>query len=315
MSKKLSYPEGGQPVVLITHRECTDGAGCAVLFRSVGWDNVYYVAAGNVERFFKKEGKGLLKSDAFIVMADVAPRETSVDLLDALEKRGNVVCLDHHKSSMGLSERPWCVIDMDACGTELLRRYLADHFWDSHMFGDEAWREFAALIDDFDRWQNKMLPLSRRLVHLQTMVGQDEFVRRMSDWPQRWFLRSLWKNDEPFVNTEAALIDNEEHRVQESIKWNLTRVVKKEQPWGMTGYVISSERQISELLDAVLKADPDLVVAVQVNFDKNIVSYRSRNGVDVSEVAALFGGGGHAAAAGSPFPDNLRQMVVDELHG
>ena len=47
-------------------------------------------------------------------------------------------------------------------------------------------------------------------------------------------------------------------------------------------------------------------------------SLRSRNGIDVSEIAAKFGGGGHEAAAGVYLPgplDSAKQVILDEMTG
>ena len=45
-------------------------------------------------------------------------------------------------------------------------------------------------------------------------------------------------------------------------------------------------------------------------------SLRSRGQVDVSEIAAKFGGGGHKMAAGTFLPgpvENARQLMLDEI--
>ena len=47
-------------------------------------------------------------------------------------------------------------------------------------------------------------------------------------------------------------------------------------------------------------------------------SLRSRGGVDVSQVAAKFGGGGHKSAAGTYLPgpfDNAKRLILDEMAG
>jgi phosphoesterase RecJ-like protein len=45
-------------------------------------------------------------------------------------------------------------------------------------------------------------------------------------------------------------------------------------------------------------------------------SFRSREGIDVSQIAAKFGGGGHKQAAGTFLPgpiNNAKQIILDEI--
>jgi len=47
-------------------------------------------------------------------------------------------------------------------------------------------------------------------------------------------------------------------------------------------------------------------------------SLRSKGGVDVSKIAAKFGGGGHKSAAGAYLPgplQNAEQLILDEIGG
>ena len=39
----------------------------------------------------------------------------------------------------------------------------------------------------------------------------------------------------------------------------------------------------------------------------------AKDNVNLSEIAALFGGGGHAKAAGLPVGDEIRNMVIEQI--
>lgn len=80
------------------------------------------------------------------------------------------------------------------------------------------------------------------------------------------------------------------------------------------GYVISAEVNNSELLNMYLEQHPDVDVACQLNFDLQKVAYRGRGDVDLSRYCSQRGGGGHAAAAGHPFPEGMLLGNIDEIN-
>lgn len=142
----LPRPKDISDAVLVTHRTCLDGAGCAIVFLRAGGrrENIRFVPAGMLENFVKKDP--VFAGDEFIIFADIGlnvPKYAT-----RIDKRGNCVLLDHHKTSAHLADRPWAGVDMDACGTELLRRYLGDDIGPEHTVTCET---LARVIDDHDR--------------------------------------------------------------------------------------------------------------------------------------------------------------------
>lgn len=296
-----------EDAVLVTHKGCSDGAGCSILWKSVfGRDaEVKYVVAGQVERFVKEDP--VWDSGRFIVFADVGFNVPKY--ADLCEKRGNVVMLDHHKTSLHMADRPWATIEMGACGTELLRRYLR--------LDEPCYVNMAASMDDYDRFIRQW-PDSERLATLMTFLGQDEFVARFRHVRERGWRE---KGVVPFTPFELDALSVIEKRRDENIEWLLGRVIKLTlqtsdgKEWRV-GYVITSEKNQSLLLDQLLKKNEDVEVACQIDLDKGSVSLRSHGDLDVSELAGHFGGGGHRNAAGHPMPSNLvKSAVIDEIHG
>jgi len=287
--------------ILVTHMGCMDGSGCAIMFVRAGGlrENIRYCAAGMTERFIKEDLPGL--AGKFIIFADIGlSGPNQARYADELEKRGDVVLIDHHNTSLGLKDRSWCTIRMESCGTELLRQYL--------QLEDESSKALAILIQDHDLWLGKN-PLSMDLAAFTVFAGQDVFVDRFLDRDVR---------NGVFNELETELMKIVTRRRDQFIQILCKKAFVKDVTYGdkiaKIGYIVSSEMNVSLLLDTLLKQRPEIDIACQINFDKNSASMRSR-GYDVSEFAKYFGGGGHVRASGHRLSDQLIQDLVNEIHG
>lgn len=263
-------------------------------------ENIRYVAAGMVEKFIKKDLDEL--GGRFVIFADIGlSGATGEKYADILEKRGNCVLLDHHNTSLHLSNRTWCDVRQEFCGTELLRQYL--------QLEDESSKALAVLIQDHDLWLKKD-PRSVELAAFTVFVGQDIFVDRFVN-------RDVTK--EFFDPLETELMKIMTRRRDQFIDQAIKKVVVKDVTWNgntcKVGYIISPEMNVSLLLDTLLSQKPELDVGCQINFEKGSVSLRSRRGYDVSEMAKYFGGGGHKAASGHRISDEIMKGILEDIHG
>jgi phosphoesterase RecJ-like protein len=80
------------------------------------------------------------------------------------------------------------------------------------------------------------------------------------------------------------------------------------------GYPGRDDADLINILSSIGEADVTMIFVEQPGEGVK-VSWRARPGVDVSQVALRFGGGGHPAAAGAEIPGTLeevRQMVLQE---
>ena len=300
---EICKPSDMSNVVLLTHKGCLDGCGCALLFLKNGGkkENIKYIAAGTLEKIILEDP--LLDSNKFLLFADIGLNHDNEDAINKLEKRGNCIIIDHHKTSASLKKREWCIIDSDnggtACGTELLRRYLQLEDFDS--------KRISTIIDDYDRWQLK-IPESMQLATFMTWCGQDEFVSLMQN---RNFSNGV------FTESEKNILRIIELRRDENINKAIHKAIHKtiliNNKIVKIAYVISNEANASLLLGTLLNKYQDLDCAAQINFDKG-VSLRSRNGYDVSSMAKIFGGGGHAGASAHPFKKDFIKNIIEEVH-
>jgi len=78
------------------------------------------------------------------------------------------------------------------------------------------------------------------------------------------------------------------------------------------GYNNLDDADLTELLSSI--ADADISVLFNEHSPDLVkVSWRSQPGWDVSKIAAQFGGGGHAAAAGAEIPGTLEEVQTKVL--
>lgn len=297
----LEKPESIADACLVTHMGCMDGSGCAIMFIRAGGkrENIFYVAAGMTDRFMSEEFDKVIRGK-FVIFGDIGFSPSS-RFPDELQKRGSAVLLDHHKTAQHLSDRHWCDIRMDVCGTELMRQYLG--------LEDGSSKALAKLIMDHDLWLRQD-PNSERLASFTVFAGQDVFVDRFIDRDVR---------NGVFTESELDMMKVVEHRRDGIIDQLLKKTQFRKVQWGgnteaYVGYVISSEMNVSLMLDKMCKMYPDIDIACQVNVERNSVSLRSRNGYDVSEFAQAYGGGGHKAASGHRLPEGLTAEIIDQVH-
>lgn len=310
-----------EDAVLVTHQGCMDGAGCAIMFMGAGGrrENIKFVAAGMVERFVKEDP--VFETDRFLIFADVGlntPRYA-----DVLERRGNLVMLDHHNTSLHLAGRHWAEIEErnERCGTRMMRDWLLSNFpEESKRLQSTSWRHFADTIDDHDRWLRK-IPSSEELATFMVFVGQQDFITRFQD-PKERVCRSTseGRGKDLFSQFERDLLGILDRRRDEAIEEMVRKAKVRELvlPDGSrvtAGVIVSNEPNISLMLQRLLDKRPDIDVAVQVTMDKGSASLRSRDGSpDVSKIAGFFGGGGHKAAAGHRLPQDLTDVILEHIY-
>lgn len=313
--------------VLVTHQGCLDGSGCVIFFILAGGkiENVRYVAAGMVERFIKKDP--VFSSNKFLIFADVGLNLPKY--ADILEKRGNVVMFDHHKSSTHLVGRHWAVIDEknERCGCVMLRDYLIDicekGVGQGNILKSSSYRIFAETIDDHDRWQGKMKPHSDNLALIMPFYGQEEFVRRFTSFDPKERVcmnisRGVTRSFFDEIDRELLIILEKKRNDSAESLMKKIRIEKVETDSVGTvsvGWFVSADPNISFILNKVLDERPDIDVACSISFDRGAVSLRSRDGKpDVSLLAAEMGGGGHASAAGHRIPQAVIDTIAERIY-
>jgi oligoribonuclease NrnB/cAMP/cGMP phosphodiesterase (DHH superfamily) len=318
----LPVPEKIEDAILVTHKGCMDGAGCAIMFCLAGGkrENICYVAAGMVEKFIKKDPA--FQGDKFLIFADVGLNTPKY--ADVMERRGNLVLLDHHDTSLHLLGRHWAEIEErnERCCTRMLRDYLIANVPGGRVLKSTSYRVFAETIDDHDRWLRQKLPLSEDLATFMVFVGQQDFITRFAD-PKERICQNIAAGRghalfTPFEDDVINILDRRrDEAIEEAVKRATIKEIKLSDGTTVTGgFVITNEPNISLLLNRLLDVHPQAQIAVSVCIEKGAVGIRSRGGQpDVGHIAHLLGGGGHKAAAGHRLPQDLSEVILEHIYG
>jgi oligoribonuclease NrnB/cAMP/cGMP phosphodiesterase (DHH superfamily) len=262
-----------------------DGAGCAILFLAMGGlkENIRFVGPQSVSKVVKELCNTY---SGHLLFADVGVDEEHAKMLD---DRGDITLLDHHKTAIHLSKYPWAKISVKqkdttagaACGTLM----MFDHYLLQHNEIAE-YEGMARMIDDHDRWIHKN-PMSQKFADLHSLTSTDFFI-------EKFLQDSRVKLDD----IHETILGIDKLKKEEYFTQKLNDVTVHESN-ALTVGVIIGTRYISECCHHVLNNHPsNLDVIVMINPEANTASLRGRDGVDVSKIAALNGGGGHTAAAG-----------------
>jgi len=277
-----------------------DGAGCAILFLMMGGlrENIRFVGPQSVNKTVKEL---CATYSGHLLFADVGVDEEHAKLLD---ERGDVVLLDHHKTAIHLAQYPWAKISVkkadttagSACGTLMV--------WDHYLLQHSEIAEYegmARMIDDYDRWIHKN-PMSQKFADLHSLTSTDFFIQKFLD-------DSRVKLDD----IHETILSIDKLKKEEYFAQKLNDVTLHEANGLKVGIVIGI-KYISELGHHLLNNHPsDLDAVIMLNPEANTASLRGRDGVDVSKIAALNGGGGHTAAAGFYLGGAHRLQIKDRF--
>ncbi|MGH7777335.1 MAG: hypothetical protein ACREPI_09175 [Candidatus Dormibacterales bacterium] len=269
------------PTHLVTHTD-TDGLGCEVIVRSVrGAVEARRVEVHEVDEVVVAlfAALGPAPAGAEVIVADHnLSAETAAQAGRFLEAGGSVRLFDHHRTTLHLAGLAWAVVDLGRSATRLCFDELG---------AGPRYREFAELVDDTDlgTWSD---PRSSELATLSVSLRPEVFVARFLEDPSC----ASWRPE------EAALIDWEDRRMAEYVAACEGAVRVYEAAGSRVGVLFAEEFKNAVARHLMEKAGLDAVA--QVNARTGKVGLRGNRRIDLSQVAARLGGGGHAGAAALP---------------
>jgi len=293
----------GRRVTVVSHGpNCLDGLTCAVVaaryFAGRRFEPVFVSNREIDEALQRYEPTN--PDDEELWITDISWREPATDLhLDSLIERGlRLYWVDHHKSAIdrraeGHLKVPFTdfVLDDTYAASRLLYEYLCRRMAErgESKPGLRAVHNLVMMADDVDRWVLRV-PRSRELALAVRAMEQAQAYR---------VLLAMDSNITYTAEVEAAL-----ERVTEALSASLsmaedTRHVARVGASGVAVVAAECEDYAGEIAD---RWNADFGEAVFALYDRrsDAISLRRTPSctVDLSRLAAAFGGGGHAAAAG-----------------
>lgn len=247
---------------MVYHGDCPDGFGAAFAAWKMHGDGADYMPVNHGDPAPEIQGRHVL-------MADFSyDRETTLALQKAAAQ---LVVLDHHRSAEGeIGDLSFCVFDMDRSGAVMTWQHLHS----------EPVPELLEYIQDRDLWRNQLPDTEEVSAALRA---------RPFDF-QEWDELDIDK-----LRIEGRALLAYQRRTVERIAAHASPV----EILGVKVPAVNSPILQSELGDQLVKGHPFAAVWWQGAGDVVRWSLRSTpEGLDVSKVAARYGGGGHRTAAG-----------------
>ena len=316
-------------VINITHSDL-DGVFCAVLTHLAYplkdfLTPIYYCSYDNINDKVKDIIKNVLptlKEDVLIYITDISVNDEVAELIESINKKmveGEhtiyFCLLDHHgnEQAMSLNRYSWATVQPNmidsnkkTSGTRLYFDELQIEL--THTIGPvlmKSLEKFVELVRKYDTWEwaaNKE-------------VDPERFNRLLKIYPRKMFVEifssiNRYSTSEIFNRTETLMLELDEEKKKSYIKNKLLDSCYMT-VGGECAIVTMAEQYVSELGNAMC-LEYDKAKFSVIIMSKSL-SFRSTDGTDVAKVAQLFGGNGHAAAAGAQYSENVKFDLYSDL--
>lgn len=279
-----------EDVVLITHKNCPDGAAAAVLVKKVYPSAVVLHCVHEQVNQESLQAAEKISDGGKLIIADICPSQNTLDkLLKILETKKTFLGIyDHHQSNSWLEkyccskdEKMEIVFDESRCGSKI----VYDTLIKTHQKELEPYHDFIVISNDRDLWLQKD-PRSYHLSLLHKILHDEKYVQR--------FLKNPFfdgdKSEKEILNFFADLQKKNEEKL-------LKRIIVKEDKNGYLYGVIYGDGDSSTLLNnAIVRFNLEYALLVNLNTKK--VSIRSKGNFDCATYSEKYGGGGHRCASG-----------------
>ncbi|MBO9129206.1 DHH family phosphoesterase [Bacillus sp. 165] len=299
---------------LYTHNDL-DGVGCAILATLAFKDkaDIRYNSVNSlddqIEKFLEKK-----EPTECLYITDLSVHKDNEEKLQRyFSKKKNVQLIDHHKSALHLDKYDWANVQVQyedgrlASATSLFYDYLLEH----NMLEDQSSiAEFVELVRQYDTWEwdKNDNYKAKQLNDLFFLLSIEEFHKKMT--------ARLQMNDHfSFDEFEEKILEMESEKI-ERYMYRKKREMKQTFIGDYCVGVVYAESYHSELGNELGKLNPHLDYIAIVNMGSKKLGFRTiHDTVDVSEVAAQLGGGGHAKASGCSLTEEAyRDYVSKPFH-
>jgi len=273
---------------VLYHANCNDGF-CAAWLCHCHFPNANYIPVQYNQDL--PDHKYIDNMDILIVDFSY-PRE----ILEEISNRSkNIKVLDHHKTAQkNLEGLEYCIFDVNKSGARLTWEYLKSigYYPASGTYTGMNW--LVSYTEDRDLWKHS-LPNTQEI---NTALRSYPFDFETWDELSRRTPESLIEEGRAIKRYKDTIINSH----LEHIRFTLINDYK-------AAIVRCTIPNIaSDIADEIFKSYDDINIAI-INIEENdgdIYQLRSRNGVDVSEIAESYGGGGHKGAAAFKIPNFMK---------
>ena len=295
-------------ILLITHDADMDGMGCAILANII-FDNldVIYTNPDDLESILLdliNSKKHLEYKEIFIT--DLGLRNSCYEIIES-NLKDKLLHFDHHQTDKSCS---WSTVLIDIDGfkpsaTSIFYDYLLDRFKDNEILKKDSTSELVEAIRSYDTYQFKQTGnmLGYKLTNVFVNIERNELLHSI--------LERLYSNDTSFnlTDEEIKINDRCDKELEEYLDYcdkNLIRIKFLDYNVGLS---ISNKYRssVGNLLSEKYKDELDFILIA--DYERESFSIRTVNDINVGNIAATLGGGGHDKAAGFPMNDETLKLT------
>lgn len=294
-----------------------DGVSALYLSERAFGENVVMVASTTrtIDPMVQEFVENVWDKDTLFIITDLSiDSKELADAIDQKVKEGyQMALIDHHPTAFWLNEYEWATVEnvQDGVKTSATSMY-ADYLEKEHdLYRSPIINDYVELVRKYDTWDwfnvgvvenGKQVPevRAKRLNNLLYMIGEDSFA----DMVISKFNQGHGVQGKKFEldKEQEYLLNAEQHRIEEYIKAKKEEMIIVPLTFSGRTYQVSlfsAEQYNSELGNEICRTYEEVDFVAMSNVGRGSISFRaSKPDVDVSVVAKLFGGGGHAPAGG-----------------
>jgi oligoribonuclease NrnB/cAMP/cGMP phosphodiesterase (DHH superfamily) len=267
-----------KPIVVIYHGDCPDGFGGAwAAWRKLGARADYIGAKHGSLPPEELEGREIYMID--FVYPEGITRELT-------RKNERVTAIDHHISAEAITKATdRYSYSLDRSGAALAWEYF---------HAKTKLPKLLAYVEDRDLWHFK-LPKSKEICSYLEIFEHDfkAWSRLARDIESASLRKKMAEQGKLILRYEEKLVEEIVEKSAEPVEF-----------FGIKTYAVNSQNFESQIGDVLRKKFPPMAIVWRKRGGEVRVSLRSDGSVDVAELAARLGGGGHRKAAGLAFKYN-----------
>lgn len=217
---------------------------------------------------------------------------------------------DHHAFDLSANDYPFGVAiskndeGVNECATSLFYKYLVDRYPET--FDNNAIKEYTELVrlnDTWD-WAKTNNQDAKNLSEIHSILGRDNYIETYLD-----FLKNN-KDNFYYTDDQKYLLKIEQDRITRYLE-ETEKTMFHATLCGKRCGIVFAESHRSILGNYLTEKYSHLIDFVVIINMQQGISLRSRTeDVDVSEIASIYGGGGHVKAAGAPMDNKLKKEVI-----
>lgn len=298
--------------LILSHKADIDGLS-PVIFLKLIRDNldVLLLNANDVcPKVSEIIKNGSYKKYDEVFITDLTLDKRTCELIMSTGSSEKFHTFDHHAFDLSANNYPFGVAisrnseGVNECATSLIYKYLCERYPET--FDNNAMREYTELVrlnDTWD-WAKTNNVDAKNLSELHSILGRDNYISTYLDF--------LKNNKEKFyyTNDQKYLLKIEQDRINRYLE-ETERTMFHATLCGKRCGIVFAESHRSILGNYLTEKYSHLIDYVIIINMQQGISLRSRTeDVDVSQIAAIYGGGGHVKAAGAPMDNKLKKEVI-----